>query len=112
MTAHKKSGENLLWWLLIFAATAGLAILLLLASAVVALAQALGSYIWSTLALGGLFAILTAVVYLLFVRKALTRLREQASTIYEVAKLAKNAYDWVAEKVRWFRAIWNLGSEQ
>ena len=99
-------------WLLLFLAAAALATLLLLTSAVVALALALGSYIWSTLALGGLFTIAAAVIYLLFVRKALASLHEQAATIYEVARLAKNAYEWVADKVRWFRAIWNLGSER
>ena len=111
MATHKKPGEHLLPWLLLFATAALLAIVLLLTAAVVALAQVLGSYSWSTLALGALFAVAAVAIYLLFVRRALAHLHEQAATIYEVARLAKNAYEWVADKVRWFRAIWNLGSE-
>lgn len=111
MATHKNAGGSLLLWLLLFATAAGLAILLLLTAALVALAQALDSYIWSALAIGGVFAIAATVIYLCFVRRSLAYLHEQAATVYEVARLAKNAYEWVADKVRWFRAIWNLGSE-
>lgn len=112
MATHPSSGGNLFVSLLLFLAAAGLALLLLLASAVAWVAQLLDSFIWSALIFGGLFAVAAVLIYLLLVRSSLAHVREQAATIYEVAHLVERACEWVEDKVRWFRAIWNLGSDE
>ncbi len=112
MAAQKSSGGNFLVSLLLFVTAAGIAVLLLLVSAVVWLSALLDSFIFSTLILGGVFTLVATAIYFLSMRKSLAHIREQAETIYEVARLAKNAYEWLAEKLRWIRAIWNFGTEK
>lgn len=112
MAAQKSSGGNFIVSLLLFVTSAGIAVLLLLVSAVVWLSALLDSFILSTLVLGATFVAIATAIYFLYMRKSLANIREQAETIYEVARLAKNAYDWLAEKLRWIRTIWNLGTEK
>ena len=111
MAAHQSSGGNIVVSLLLFLTTAALAILLLLTAAVTGLTLLLDSLVYASLILGALFAVAAAVIYLLCVRKPLSKLREQFSTVYEVARLAHDAYEWVADKLRWIRAIWNASDE-
>lgn len=112
MAAQRSSGGNFIVSLLLFVTLAGIAVLLLLVSAVVWLSTVLDSFILSTLIFGVAFAVVAAAIYFLSLRKSLVHIREQAETIYEVARLAKNAYEWTTEKLRWIRAIWNLGTER
>lgn len=112
MATQKSSGGNLLVSLLLFVATAGIAILLLLVSAVVWLSVVLDSIVWSTLILGGVFAVAAAAVYYLLVRKSLVAMRERLETVYEVARKVQNAYEWIADKLRWIGALWNMFRER
>ncbi len=112
MATQKSSGGNILVSLLLFIAAAGIAILLLLVSAVVWLSVILDSVVWATLMLGGVFAAVAAAVYYLLVRKSLVSVRRQLETVYEVARLVQNAYEWVADKLRWIGALWNMFRER
>lgn len=112
MATQKSSGGNFLVSLLLFVAAAGIAILLLIVSAVVWLSVVLDSIVWSTLILGGAFAVIAAAVYILLVRKSLVAMRERIETVYEVARKVQNAYEWVADKLRWIGALWNMFRER
>ncbi len=83
---------------LIFGTTVAIAILLLLAALVVWLSEITGSFIASTLILGGFFAILAALIYLLAIRESVERIRARAETVYEVARIARTGYEWIASK--------------
>ena len=55
-----------------------------------------------TVILGGLFALLAFVIYLLAIRDAVDHIRSQAETVYEVARAAQTGYEWLTEKVTLF----------
>ncbi len=112
MATQKSSGGHLLVSLLLFVAAAGIAILLLIVSAVVWLSVVLDSVVWSASILGGAFAAIAAAVYFLLVRRSLAAMRERLETIYEVARKVQNAYEWVADKLRWIGALWNMFRER
>lgn len=99
------TGGRLLTSLLFFALTTTLALLLLLTAAVIWLSVVTGSFIISTLIMAVFFALLSLAIYRLAIRNAMERIRTQAETVYEVARLAKAGYDWVVEKVRLFTIL-------
>ena len=99
---HKPSGGRFIASLLFFAMTAAIAVLLLLTALVVWLSSVTGSFIVSALILGGLFALLAFVIYLLAIRDAVDHIRSQAETVYEVARAAQTGYEWLTEKVTLF----------
>ncbi|MDE6375052.1 MAG: hypothetical protein K2L09_04850 [Alistipes sp.] len=92
------SGGHLMLALLFFCVTAGTAILLLIAALVVAISELLGSLIWSTLIVGALFALTALAIYYFSIRGPLEQLRTRLETVYDVARLVKQAYDWVSRK--------------
>ena len=94
---NKPSGGRFIASLLFFAMTAAIAVLLL-----VWLSSVTGSFIVSALILGGLFALLAFVIYLLAIRDAVDHIRSQAETVYEVARAAQTGYEWLTEKVTLF----------
>ena len=95
---NKPSGGRFIASLLFFAMTAAIAVLLLLTALVVWLSSVTGSFIVSALILGGLFALLAFVIYLLAIRDAVDHIRSQAETVYEVARAAQTGYEWLTEK--------------
>ena len=99
---NKTSGGRFIASLLFFAMTAAIAVLLLLTALVVWLSSVTGSFIVSALILGGLFALLAFVIYLLAIRDAVDHIRSQAETVYEVARAAQTGYEWLTEKVTLF----------
>ena len=102
MENRKPSGGRFIASLLFFGTTAAIAILLLLMALVVWLSSVTGSFIASALILGGFFAILALVVYLLAIHDAVEQIRSQAETVYEVARAAQTGYEWLAGKVSLF----------
>ena len=107
MATQRSSGGHFIAWLLLFVVTAGFALLLLIASAVLWLAVVLDSSILSTLILGGFFAVVATAIYFLCMRRSLVRVQEQVATIYEVARMAKSAYEWIADKFHWVGVLWS-----
>ena len=102
---NKPSGGRFIASLLFFAMTAAIAVLLLLTALVVWLSSVTGSFIVSALILGGLFALLAFVIYLLAIRDAVDHIRSQAETVYEVARAAQTGYEWLTEMVTLFRRL-------
>ena len=95
---NKPSGGRFIAALLFFATTAGIAILLLLTALVIWLSSVTGSFIASALIAGGFFAVLAAVIYLLAIREGVERIRDQVETVYDVARAAKEGYEWLTDK--------------
>lgn len=93
-------GGNFLSTLLFFAICATIAILLLVTALLVWLSEAMGSFVAAALVLGASSAVLAGVIYVFSLRDALERIRTELETVYEVARMAKEGYDWVTEKLR------------
>lgn len=108
MKKGKTSGGNFIASLVFFGLTALIAIYLLLTALVVWLADVTGSLIASTLIVGGFFAVIAAVIYLLSIREAVKHIREQIETVYEVAHAAKEAYQWLSNKFMLFLRLLGL----
>lgn len=85
-----------------FTATAAIALLLLLTAVVVWLSELTGSFIFSALIVGGFFAIVSTMIYLLSVREAIDEIHDEIDTVYEVARTVKTGYEWVTDKVELF----------
>lgn len=66
-------------------------------------AQLIGSLIGALLIIGGSAAIVSLIIYNNSVRPGMQRLRDELSTIYEVANFARTGYRWVVECVTLLR---------
>ncbi len=108
MSTSNPSRSHLICWFLFFGMSTVIAILMLLLAAFVWLSAWTGSFIVSALILGVFFAVLAIVIYLSAIRDALERIRIQAETIYEVARLAQSGYQWVVGKVLLFLRLRDL----
>lgn len=87
MDNRKTSGGSFVAALVFFVMTASIAIFLLLTALVVWLSEVTGSFILSSLIVGGFFAVLAAVIYLLAIREgrgAHPRPRSKRSTTWHV----------------------------
>ena len=76
MDNRKTSGGSFVAALVFFVMTASIAIFLLLTALVVWLSEVTGSFILSSLIVGGFFAVLAAVIYLLAIREGVERIRK------------------------------------
>ena len=63
------------------------------------LSELVGSFIAAALILGGFFAVVAALIYLVSIREAVERIRARAETVYEVARIARSGYEWITEKI-------------
>ena len=95
---RKTSGGSFVAALVFFVMTASIAIFLLLTALVEWLSVVTGSFILSSLIVGGFFAVLAAVIYLLAIREGVERIRDQVETVYDVARAAKEGYEWLTDK--------------
>lgn len=86
MDNRKTSGGSFVAALVFFVMTASIAIFLLLTALVVWLSEVTGSFILSSLIVGGFFAVLAAVIYLLAIREAwsASATRSKRSTTWHV----------------------------
>ena len=92
--------------------TASIAIFLLLTALVVWLSEVTGSFILSSLIVGGFFAVLAAVIYLLAIREGVERIRDQVETVYDVARAAKEGYEWLTDKFLLFMKCAKCANEK
>ena len=76
MDNRKTSGGSFVAALVFFVMTASIAIFLLLTALVVWLSEVTGSFILSSLIVGGFFAVLAAVIYLLAIREGVEQGRK------------------------------------
>ncbi len=106
MESGKSSGGNFVAALLFFVLTALAAACILLTALVVWLSELLGSLSVSAAILGGCFTLIALCIYLFSLRRSIERMREQMETVYDVARLAKEGYDWVNDKFhRWIQRL-------
>ena len=66
---------------------------------VIWLAQLTGSMIWATLILGGVFALIALIVYLVSVRPAVQYISDQLDNIAEMAQIVRSGYNWITDKL-------------
>lgn len=90
--------NHLIPGVLVFAMLALVTVMLLATALAVWLAELTGSLKFAALIVGGVCALAALAVYITAIRKPLEELREQAETIYEVARTAKKGYEWVTRK--------------
>lgn len=105
MDNRPPSGGRFVAALIWFVLTSAIAVLLLLTALVIWLSTLTGSFILSALIVGGFFAVISVIIYLLSIRDAVEQLRNEIQTVYEVARLAKTGYEWVTDKVRLFLSL-------
>lgn len=85
--------------------TASIAIFLLLTALVVWLSEVTGSFILSSLIVGGFFAVLAAVIYLLAIREGRGAHPRPGRNVYDVARAAKEGYEWLTDKFLLFMKL-------
>ncbi|MBD5068556.1 MAG: hypothetical protein HDT51_04340 [Alistipes sp.] len=108
MSSGRSAGSgSFLLALLLFCVAAMIAVVLLIAALVVGLSQWLGSFVWSTLLVGGLFLLVAAALWLLAIRGPIRQIKARIDTVYDVARLLKQGYDWVAAKIDFFVRLKN-----
>lgn len=101
MATNNKSatGGHFFVALLGFCMSVVIAIVLLVATMVLGLSELLGSFTWSALIVGVLFALTAAGIYFFSIRGTVEQIRAQAETVYDVARLFKQGYDWLRDKL-------------
>lgn len=85
-----------------FGTSALIALVMLLTATVIWLSELTGSFIASILIVGGFFALLALLIYLLRIRDAIEEIRTEMETVYDVARTAKAGYEWVTGKIALF----------
>ena len=104
MTPNNKpaAGGHFFLALLCFCMSAAIAIVLLVTALVIGVSELLGSFTWSALSVGLLFALAAGGVYLFSLKARAEQLRSRMETIYDVARLFKQTYDWIHDKLGFF----------
>ena len=75
------------------------AVVMLVWALVIWLAQLTGAMIWATLSLGGVFALIALIVYLVSVRPAVQYISDQLDNIAEMAQIVRSGYNWITDKL-------------
>lgn len=86
----------------IFIATTLIALSMLLIALLLYVAELTGSLISALLILGFVSAAIASILYFSTLRPQISAIREEISTIYEMANLARTGYDWVINRVNLF----------
>ncbi|MEG2771923.1 MAG: hypothetical protein RR960_06225 [Alistipes sp.] len=99
MDSRRSSRGHLVAAFVFFGLITFIAIILLLTALVVWLSILTDSVIVATTLIGGFFAVLAFVIYLLVIRDAIEHLCEKFDTIFEVAQVMHVGYKWLTEKI-------------
>lgn len=92
--------------LVLFILMAMTALFLLLVAAVIGLSALTGSIIASVLILGGLFGLMSLVIYFCVLRDAFDRIQSQVETVYNVANSVRAGYEWCCDRaLHWLDLI-------
>ena len=89
--------RHLITPIVVFGITALIAVVMLLWALVIWLVT--GSMIWATLILGGVFALIALIVYLVSVRPAVQYISDQLDNIAEMAQIVRSGYNWITDKL-------------
>ena len=92
MDDNKLSTRTLLAPLIYFAVTTIAAMILIVATVVVWLAELIGSATIATLIVGGFFTFVAWLIYVLSVKRSIDYIRDRLDTIYDVAFAVRNGY--------------------
>lgn len=84
--------------LVAMAATAMIATILIVTAFVVWLSGILGSMIYTCLIVGVVLALLSTLIYFVWIREPLRRFQDKISAIYEMSQYVKLGYEWA---VKW-----------
>ncbi|HUN14529.1 MAG TPA: hypothetical protein PKZ47_05835 [Alistipes sp.] len=102
-TGNKSAGSgNFFLALLLFCVTAMIAVVLLIVALLIAVSEWLGSFTWAALLVGGVFLLAAAGIYFFAIKDPVRQIRARIETVYDVARLLKQGYDWVAAKLEFF----------
>lgn len=107
MSLRRSSVGRLILSLSLFFVTTGTAFLLLVASAVAGLTIWMDSFVFAALTLGTLLAVVAAAIYFVFIRKPMAVLSGRVRSVFQVVRIAKNACEWIVDKLLW---IWAIGN--
>lgn len=99
MDREKSSQGNFAVALIFFILIAATCVVLLITTLVIWLSALTGSMIAATLIVSGICLALALAIYLLALRGPFERIKNQIDTIYEVARLAHQGYEWISERV-------------
>ena len=80
-------------------------VLLLFAAAAMLLAEWFDSAVVAAAVLGGVLALLAWGMYMIWLRPAADRLAQRLETVYSVALITGQAYDWVKSKIRFLTLL-------
>lgn len=106
MSKRQSSAGRLILSLSLFFVAAGMAFVLLVVSAVAGLTIWMDSFALAALTFGGLLAIVAAAIYFVFIRKSVAAIYGQVKRAFRVVRIAKNACEWIVDKLLW---IWAIG---
>ncbi|MFI3306128.1 MAG: hypothetical protein R3Y68_06415 [Rikenellaceae bacterium] len=102
---ESRLSSHLLGNLTIFVTLLLLSSTLLLIAIILWLAHLLGSLIGAMLIVGGATGVVAIILYCSKVRPEMKQLREEMSTIYEVASIVRSAYRWMASILSIFESV-------
>lgn len=103
MGGHNSSRSHFGASLVAFSLCATTAFALLLAAFVRWLTVYMGSFLYASLIVGGIFLLIALMIYCFALHKALSQFRDRMDTVYEVSRLAMGGYQWLMKRVgRWF----------
>ncbi len=94
-----QSPQKSIWASVAFILTALIASILLISAFVLFLGEVIGSHLLAMVIVGGVCAIASWVIYSSSIRPIIREWEERVSTIYEVARSIRKAYEWMVEYI-------------
>lgn len=101
MMDHNR-GEHIFGTSALFITMTLVASTMLLSALLIYIAEVIGSLIGALLILGAVAAIIAIMLYVCWLRPHFIAIREEVTSIYEMAHLARCGYDWVIKRIELF----------
>lgn len=105
MNQENASHGNFVIALILFVLVAAAGVVLLITALVEWLSVLTGSMIAATLIVSGVCFLIALAIYLSALHKPLARMQDQVETVYDVARTAREGYEWITEKIRMLRLL-------
>lgn len=105
MNREHASGGNFVIALILFVLIAASGVLLLITALVEWLSVLTGSTIAATLIVSGVCFLIALAIYLLSLHKPLAHMQDKVETVYDVARTAREGYEWVMDKIEMLRLL-------
>ena len=101
MERASDTGGRLITAILIFTVSLFCTLLTGVAALILWLAARIGSLVTAAVVVCLFFAVLAIVSYLLSIRDAIARFRNELDTVYEVANRIRRGYRWIQQQFGW-----------